>query len=175
MNPGYDDVLIPPSGDENDWTPKSAGVDGPPVVILVADDDDDDRLLMVDALRAAMLLNPLQFVTDGEELMDYLYHRGKFAPPAPAPRPSLLFLDLNMPRKDGREALREIKADPELRSIIVVVLTTSESREDIGRIYNEGANSYITKPVTFEGLVKVMKAVDEYWFQLVALPEEEGK
>jgi CheY-like chemotaxis protein len=166
-----DDVFSAPTGDdENGWTPKFPTANATPVVILVADDDDDDRLLTADALRAARLLNPLQFVTNGEELMDYLHRQGNFAPPAPTPRPGLLFLDLNMPRKDGREALQEIKTDPELRSIVVVVLTTSETQEDIDRIYELGANSYIAKPVTFEGLVRVMEVVGEYWFQLVRLP-----
>jgi CheY-like chemotaxis protein len=109
-------------------------------------------------------------VNDGEELMDYLRHRGKHAPPAVSPRPGLVLLDLNMPRKDGREALREIKSDPELRSIPVVILTTSKGEEDIERGYNLGANSFITKPVTFDGLVESLRVATEYWFQVVQLP-----
>jgi CheY-like chemotaxis protein len=138
-------------------------------VILLADDDEDDRMMTADAL-ASRLANGLKTVGDGEELMDYLYHRGKHAPPASSPRPGLVLLDLNMPRRDGREALREMKADPELRSIPVVILTTSKTEEDIENAYNLGANSFIMKPVTFEGLVQAMKVVTEYWFQLVQLP-----
>ena len=102
--------------------------------------------------------------------MDFLHRRGRYAPPTPAPRPGLILLDLNMPRKDGREALQEIKADPELRRIPVVVLTTSKADEDICRTYDVGANSYITKPVTFEGLVDVVRALGRYWVEIVALP-----
>ena len=136
----------------------------------MADDDEDDRLLAADALLLSKLANKLITVNDGEELMDYLRHRGKHAPPAVSPRPGLVLLDLNMPRKDGREALREIKSDPELRSIPVVILTTSKGEEDIERGYNLGANSFITKPVTFDGLVESLRVATEYWFQVVQLP-----
>jgi CheY-like chemotaxis protein len=136
----------------------------------MADDDEDDRLLTADALRFSKLANQLTTVNDGEELMDYLNHRGKHAPPAVSPRPGLVLLDLNMPRMDGREALREIKSDPELRSIPVVILTTSKAEEDIERGYNLGANSFITKPVTFDGLVEALKVATDYWFQVVQLP-----
>jgi CheY-like chemotaxis protein len=139
-------------------------------VILLVDDDEDDRLLTTDALRAAKVANELKTVCDGEELMDYLYHRGQYAPPVASPRPGLILLDLNMPRKDGREALREIKADPELRSIPVVVLTTSRTEDEINRTYDLGANSFMAKPVTFESLVQAMAAVTNYWFQIVELP-----
>ncbi len=139
-------------------------------IVLLADDDDDDRMMAADALREAKVTNELQFVTDGEELMEYLYHRGKYAPPAHSPRPGLLLLDLNMPRKDGREALREMKANPVFRSIPVVVLTTSKTEEDIAQIYGLGANSFITKPISFEDLVQAMKVIGEYWFQIVSLP-----
>jgi CheY-like chemotaxis protein len=141
-----------------------------PIVILMADDDEDDRLLAADALLLSKLANKLVTVNDGEELMDYLRHRGKYAPPAVSPRPGLVLLDLNMPRKDGREALREIKSDPDLRSIPVVILTTSKGEEDIERGYNLGANSFITKPVTFNGLVDSLRVATEYWFQVVQLP-----
>jgi CheY-like chemotaxis protein len=141
-----------------------------PIVILMAEDDEDDRLLTADALLLSKLANKLVTVNDGEELMDYLRHRGKHAPPAVSPRPGLVLLDLNMPRKDGREALREIKSDPELRSIPVVILTTSKGEEDIERGYNLGANSFITKPVTFDGLVESLRVATEYWFQVVQLP-----
>lgn len=143
-----------------------------PIVILLADDDADDRMFATEALEESRLANELYCVQDGEELMDYLYHRGKYSDPASAPRPGLILLDLNMPRKDGREALREIKADPALRMIPVVVLTTSQAEEDICRTYGLGVNSYITKPVTFEGLVEVMKALGKYWFEIVELPPD---
>jgi two-component system, response regulator len=139
-------------------------------VILMADDDADDRLLAKDALTECQLANDLHFVENGEELMDYLKHRGKYATADIAPRPSLILLDLNMPRKDGREALREIKSDPELRRIPVVVLTTSKADTDISRIYELGANSFISKPVTFDSLVNVMKVLGRYWIETVELP-----
>jgi CheY-like chemotaxis protein len=148
-----------------------------PIVILLADDDEEDRMLACDALAESRLSNDITCVTDGEDLMDYLHCRGKYAPPAEAPRPGLILLDLNMPKKDGREALREIKADPDLRQISVVVLTTSKAEEDIYSSYDSGASSFISKPVTFEGLVDVMKALGRYWFEIVDLPRqhEQGK
>ena len=144
---------------------------GRPITILIADDDADDRMMASEALEESRLANDLRFVEDGEELLDYLYHRGKFAGDGAAPRPGLILLDLNMPRKDGREALREIKGDPALRSIPVVVLTTSKAEEDIYRTYDLGVNSFITKPVQFESLVEVMKALGRYWFEIVELPD----
>jgi CheY-like chemotaxis protein len=140
------------------------------LVILMADDDPDDRLLASDAIKESGLEGELRFVENGEELLDYLLHRGKFSAPADAPRPSLILLDLNMPRKDGREVLREIRAKPELRSIPVVVFTTSRADIDVGKIYELGANSFISKPFQFDALVKVMKVIGQYWFQTVALP-----
>lgn len=143
-----------------------------PIVILLADDDEEDRMLACDALAESRLSNEISCVTDGEDLMDYLHRRGKYAPPAEAPRPGLILLDLNMPKKDGREALREIKSDPELRQISVVVLTTSKAEEDIYSSYDSGASSFISKPVTFEGLVEVMKGLGRYWFEIVDLPRQ---
>jgi CheY-like chemotaxis protein len=140
------------------------------ITILMADDDEDDRFMAREALQEARLANDLHFVEDGVELMDYLFHRGKYGNSSDAPRPGLILLDLNMPRKDGREALKEIKSDPDLRQIPIVVLTTSKADEDIYRSYNLGVNSYITKPVSFEGLVEVMKALSIYWFKIVQLP-----
>ena len=140
------------------------------ITILMADDDPDDCLLGERAFKTSKLCNDLRFVNDGEDLMDYLYQRGKYKESGKAPRPGLILLDLNMPRKDGREALKEIKADAALREIPVVVLTTSKDEEDILRSYNLGANSYITKPVTFEGLVEVIKSLGKYWFEIVELP-----
>lgn len=145
---------------------------GNPITILMADDDPDDRMLTKDALEEARLANDLHFVEDGEELMDYLHRRGKYAEMAQSPRPGLILLDLNMPRKDGREALREIKAEPDLRRIPVVVLTTSKADEDIYRTYDLGVSSFITKPVSFDSLVEIMKALGKYWFEIVELPPE---
>lgn len=142
------------------------------VTILMADDDEDDCMLAREALAESRLRNDLHFVQDGEELMDYLYRRGQYAQKSSSPRPALILLDLNMPKKDGREALREIKTDPNLRQIPVVVLTTSKSEEDIYRTYDLGANSFITKPVTFASLVEVMKTIEKYWFEIVELPLE---
>jgi CheY-like chemotaxis protein len=141
-----------------------------PITILVADDDADDRMMIRDALAENRLANDLRFVEDGEELMDYLLQRGRFAAAATSPRPGLILLDLNMPRKDGREALREIKGNPELRGIPVVVLTTSKAEEDIYRTYDLGVNSFITKPVTFEALVEITRQLGQYWFEIVELP-----
>jgi CheY-like chemotaxis protein len=140
------------------------------ITILMADDDPDDCLLVKRAFKTSKLCNDLRFVNDGEDLMDYLYQRGKYEEPDQAPRPGLILLDLNMPRKDGREALKEIRTDATLRDIPVVVLTTSRDEEDILRSYNLGANSYIMKPVTFEGLVGVVKSLGKYWFEIVELP-----
>lgn len=141
-----------------------------PVVILLADDDEEDRMLARDALEASRLSNEIYSVEDGEELMDYLHRRGKFSPPASAPRPGLILLDLNMPKMDGREALREIKAHADFRHIPIVVLTTSKAEEDIYRSYDSGASSFISKPVTFAGLVELMKGLKHYWFEIVELP-----
>jgi CheY-like chemotaxis protein len=135
----------------------------------MADDDADDRLLAKDALSECHSNNELHFVENGEELLDYLHRRGKYSATT-APRPGLILLDLNMPRKDGREALREIKLDAELRRIPVIVLTTSKADTDISKIYELGANSFISKPVTFDSLVNVMKILGNYWFGIVELP-----
>lgn len=140
------------------------------VNILMADDDEDDYLLAREALAESRLANNLYLVKNGEELMDYLYRRGRYIREIDSPRPGLILLDLNMPKKDGREALREIKADPQLRQIPIVVLTTSKTEEDIYQTYDLGANSFITKPVTFSSLVEVMKTLGRYWFEMVELP-----
>jgi CheY-like chemotaxis protein len=143
-----------------------------PITILMADDDPDDRMLARDAMRESMLLNEFETVNDGEALMDYLLQKGEFSGTAARPRPGLILLDLNMPRKDGREALKEIKSHPDLRSIPVVVMTTSKAEEDILTTYELGVNSFVTKPVTFEGLVDVLKVIGKYWFEVVELPAE---
>jgi CheY-like chemotaxis protein len=141
-----------------------------PITILMADDDADDRRLTQEALEEGRLINDVRFVDNGEELMDYLHRRGKFAPPVETPRPGLILLDLNMPRKDGRTVLKEIKSDPELRQIPVIVLTTSKADEDVYKSYDLGVNSYIVKPVTFEALVDILQTLEKYWFEIVELP-----
>jgi CheY-like chemotaxis protein len=147
---------------------------GNPVAILMADDDPDDRLLTMEAMNGAHLKNRLFFVRDGQELLDYLYHRHNFADPEKYPRPGIILLDLNMPRMDGREALAELKYDPRLRTIPVIVLTTSKAEEDVLRTYELGVSGYITKPVTFEGLIRIMEALGRYWFEIVELPLDEN-
>lgn len=147
---------------------------GKPITILMADDDEEDLLLAKRALEACRLANDLHCVRNGEELLDYLYRRGDYAELATSPRPGLILLDLNMPRKDGREALQEIKAHPDLRHIPIVILTTSKAEEDIYRTYDLGANSYITKPVTFNSLVEVMQSLGRYWFEIVDLPQNKS-
>lgn len=139
-------------------------------LILIAEDDPEDRMLTHDALNEGRLLNPIQFVEDGELLMDYLLKRNDFADSERYPQPGLILLDLNMPRKDGREALLEIKNVPGLRHIPIVVLTTSKAEEDIIRTYELGVNSFITKPVTFPAMVEAMQTLRKYWFEIVELP-----
>ncbi len=141
------------------------------ITLLMADDDPEDRLLAREAFQEARLANDLRFVSDGEELMDYLFRRGKFTDPSASPRPGLILLDLNLPKKDGREALQEIKNEDSLRTIPVIILTTSKAEEDVMRSYDIGANSYITKPVTFEKLVEIMRTIGRYWFEMVELPD----
>lgn len=140
------------------------------ISILMADDDPDDRMLAEEAFRENELADGLKFVEDGEQLMDYLHRRGRYADPAMTPRPDLILLDLNMPRKDGREVLSEIKQDPDLRRIPVVILTTSRDAEDVARAYDLGGNSFITKPVSFEGLARLVGVLSQYWLEVVELP-----
>ena len=141
-----------------------------PITILLADDDEEDREMTTEALAESRLANDVRSVADGEELTEYLFCRGAYSDPATAPVPGLILLDLNMPKKDGREVLAEIKSDPKLRQIPVVVLTTSKTEEDIVRSYELGVNSFITKPVTFDGLVQAMTVFTHYWFEIVELP-----
>jgi len=140
------------------------------ITILIADDDQEDRMLAKDALEESRLANVVHFVEDGEELMHYLLNKGKYSDKTKYPKPGIILLDLNMPKMDGREALKEIKSNTHLRAIPIVVLTTSKAEEDILKTYNLGVNSFITKPVTFESLVSVMKTVCKYWFEIVELP-----
>lgn len=142
------------------------------ITILMADDDPDDREMAKDAFREGKLRNDLRFVEDGEQLLDYLLRRGPYQAPEASPRPGLILLDLNMPRMDGREVLQKIKAHPLLRTIPVVVLTTSKTEEDIFRSYDLGANSFITKPVTFTALVEILRGLTHYWIEIVELPPD---
>ena len=143
-----------------------------PIRILVAEDDADDRMMIKDAFEESRLGNPVDFVEDGVQLMNYLQREGEYASLVEQAYPGFILLDLNMPRKDGRTALREIKASPILQRIPIVILTTSKAEEDIVRTYNLGVNSFICKPVTFDSLVEIVKTVGRYWIEIVALPPE---
>lgn len=139
------------------------------VEILLVEDSPGDVRLTQEALKEAKVRNRLHVVMDGVEAMDYLKRRGRHAD---APRPDVILLDLNLPRKDGREVLQEIKADPDLQTIPVVVLTTSRAEEDVIKAYENHANCYITKPVDFEQFIKVVKSIEDFWFTVVKLPPE---
>jgi len=143
--------------------------DRTPIVILIADDDEEDRMLTQEALEERRLANELRFVPDGEELMDYLKRRGKYAEPWTSPRPGLILLDLNMPKMDGRECLAAIKADEDLRNIPVFVLTTSQVEEDVHQTYELGGSSFISKPVTFEAFLELVSTVTGYGIEIVAV------
>lgn len=162
MNPG--NAAMTPSAAPEPYRHKI------PITILICDDDEDDRMLTREALESAHISNSLRFVGDGEQLLDYLYQRGEFAgETGKAPRPGLILLDLNMPKMDGREALRRIKADPTLSDIPVVVLSVSQLEEDSVRSGELGVTGYITKPVTFTGLLDAMNILGRYWIQIVEL------
>ncbi|MFZ0390482.1 MAG: response regulator [Calditrichia bacterium] len=141
-----------------------------PIPFLIAEDDPDDRQLIKDAFEEANILNKLYFVSDGEELLAFLRQEGEFSDPHLAPRPGLILLDLNMPKIDGREALRLIKTDDNFKSIPLVVITTSRADSDIQNSYASGANSFITKPHSFKSLVEMVKMLNKYWLQVVELP-----
>lgn len=143
-----------------------------PVRILVADDDADDRMMIKDAFEESKLSNPVDFVEDGVQLLEYLRREGPYQKLVGLPYPGFILLDLNMPRKDGRTVLKEIKSDPVLHRIPIVILTTSKAEEDIIKTYNLGVNSFICKPVSFEKLVDIVKTVGHYWIEIVALPPE---
>lgn len=136
--------------------------------VLIAEDDPDDRMLIRDALEDSRLLSDQYFVQDGEELLEFLRQEGRYA--GGTPRPEVILLDLNMPRKDGREALQEIKSDPNLRRIPVIVFTTSKAEEDIIKSYDLGASSYISKPSSYESLIELLRTFGRYWFEVVSLP-----
>ncbi|QYG93640.1 response regulator [Iamia sp. SCSIO 61187] len=142
--------------------------DARPIDILLVEDDPGDVLITSEALEHSKVTNTLATVEDGEQALAYLRKEGKYAD---ATRPDLILLDLNLPRRDGREVLAEIKADPELRRIPVVVLTTSSAEEDILRSYDLHANAYVSKPVDFERFVDVVRQVDEFFFTVVRLPD----
>lgn len=149
-----------------------------PTTILVAEDDPDDRDLVREAFRESRLEDDLRFVISGEELLDYLHRRPPYEDRILHPTPALVLLDLNMPGMGGREALERIKGDPALKHIPLVVMTTSKAEEDILGSYQHGANSFITKPISFDGLVKVMSGLDQYWLNIVDLPtpdQESGR
>ena len=139
------------------------------MIVLMADDDPDDCELVDAAFSEIENGNEIRFVEDGVELLQYLRGEGPYDEPGTAPRPDLILLDLNMPKIDGREALAEIKADPNLRRIPVVVLTTSKAEEDIFRTYDLGIAGYITKPATFQGLVDMSRSIDQYWHHTVVI------
>jgi CheY-like chemotaxis protein len=143
-----------------------------PLTILMVDDDEDDRDLTLDAMQDLELAQHVRFAVDGQDMLGYLRHRGRYVEGGgiDAPRPGIILLDLNMPKKDGREALAEIKSDESLRQIPVVVLTTSKDEEDVFRSYDLGVNSFITKPVTYAGLLDLMRTWSHYWLELAELP-----
>lgn len=138
-----------------------------PVEILLVEDNEGDVRLTREALREGHLRNRLHVVEDGEKALDFLFRRGVYAD---APRPDLILLDLNLPRRDGREVLAEIKADTSLKRIPVVVLTTSRAEEDLARSYDLHANCFITKPVDFDQFIQVVKTIENFWFTIVVLP-----
>lgn len=146
-----------------------------PISILIADDDPDDRAMIQEAFEENFLLNELHFVEDGEELMNYLNRNDKYTDPDKYPLPGLILLDLNMPRKDGREALEEIKSNPRLNHIPIIILTTSKTEEDIIKSYNLGVNCFITKPVKFIDLVQVTRTLGKFWLEIVTLPSQQEK
>ena len=143
-----------------------------PQTILVVEDSDDDYLATVRAFKKAGLLNPVQRCSSGDQALDYLFHRGEFADPGQAPRPGIVLLDLNLPGTDGREVLHMVKSDARLKSIPVIVLTTSIAPQDIERCYEYGANTYIHKPVNMEGFLRAIVQLKEYWFEVAVLPKE---
>jgi CheY-like chemotaxis protein len=137
-----------------------------PALILVVDDDEGDRLLIRETLEHSALSKQIQVVEDGEAALDYTYQRGRYAPPAAAPRPDLMLLDLNMPRVSGKEVLSRLKQDPEMRDIPILVFTTSQREEDVSFCYSAGANSYVQKPSDLDQLQNVLRAMETYWLEI---------
>jgi len=143
---------------------------GKPAVILLAEDDPGDQELTQRALEQSRIRNELYIVEDGEEALDYLLRRGKYEDPASSPKPDLMLLDLNMPKVDGKRVLQQMRADPNLRRVPVVALTTSRQEQDIISTYDLGVNSYIVKPVNMDQFINAIKVLKDYWFQIVVLP-----
>ncbi len=139
--------------------------------ILIVEDNEDDYLATVRAFKKSNLANPINRCTNGDQALDYLFHRGEFSGPGKAPKPSIILLDLNLPGTDGRGVLQIIKADPELMKIPVIVLTTSDAEQDIEKCYAAGANSYVKKPVDLEGFIKAIARLTEYWLDVSILPK----
>jgi CheY-like chemotaxis protein len=140
-----------------------------PIEILLVEDNPGDARLTLEAMREAKVRNRIHVVEDGVEALEFLRRQGRFGE---APRPDLILLDLNLPRKDGREVLAEVKTDPDLKRIPVVVLTTSRAEEDVLRAYNLHANCYVTKPVDLEQFMKIVSQIDEFWVKVVTLPRK---
>ncbi len=144
---------------------------GKPIEILLAEDNPGDVRLTLEAFKEGKVRNSLHIAEDGVEAMAFLHREGKYAK---VPRPDRILLDLNMPKKDGRQVLKEIKEDPNLKCIPVVILTTSKSEEDIIKTYNHHANCYITKPVDLEQFIRIVKSIEDFWLTVVKLPPDEG-
>ncbi len=142
------------------------------MVVLMAEDDADDRLMVEEAWKELKSPHDLRFVENGEQLLDYVYHRGAYAPRHTSPCPSLILLDLNMPKVDGRQVLKTMKADPVTKRIPMVAFSTSGEDEDVVSAYDLGVNGFITKPSTFDGLVMTMKMLNDYWLSLTTLPPQ---
>lgn len=138
--------------------------------ILLVEDSPEDYEVTVRAFKKASLANPVYRCQDGEEALDFLYQRGAYTDPGRAPRPGLILLDLNLPGTDGRQVLAQIKGEPRLRSIPVVVLTTSADERDIESCYRAGANSYMQKPVSLESFLRAIQLLKNYWFEIILLP-----
>lgn len=143
--------------------------------ILLVEDSVEDFEATLRALRRARLANPIHRCADGDEALDYLHQRGKYADRTTSPKPGVILLDLNLPGTDGREVLAEAKSSPELKSIPIIILTTSSDERDVQRCYDAGANSYIKKPVDFDGFLAAIRRLTDYWFELVVLPREMEK
>lgn len=141
--------------------------------ILIVEDNDYDYRQTLRAFEESRLANPVYRCVDGDDALDFLHRRGEYQDPTSSPRPGLILLDLKLPGTDGSEVLQEVKSDPKLRTIPVIVLTTSQDERDIEECYRAGANSYVCKPVTFEGYVDAIRRLEEYWFHIVILPDRE--
>ncbi len=144
--------------------------DTPNQPILLVEDSPEDFETTQRAFRKAGLKNPIVLCADGDEALDFLHRRGRFADPALAPRPGIILLDLNLPGTDGRQVLEEVKSSPELRHIPVIVLTTSSDERDVAACYRAGANSYVQKPVDMDGFMRAIERLNDYWFEVVILP-----